>query len=121
MGSWEAFRGRGLTQGEEVTGSQFPSRGQESLPGSIPSSCPDGEMGERYVGPMGLLEAVIVGIRQRMGDKIFPGPPVLESLVLAGRTHSTPIRLGSPRGKAQCVALRKASLKSGYFISTFLK
>lgn len=75
MGSWEAFRGRGLTQGEEVTGSQFPSRGQESLPGSIPSSCPDGEMGERYVGPMGLLEAVIVGIRQRSSRALLCSSP----------------------------------------------
>lgn len=56
MGSWEAFRGRGLTQGEEVAGSQFPSRGLESLPGSTLSSCPDGEMGEGYWDPMILLE-----------------------------------------------------------------
>lgn len=82
MGSWEAFRGKGLTQGEEVTGSQFPSRGQESLPGSTPSSCLDGEMGEEYLGPMKLKETVIVRLRQRIGDEIFQGPPVLKSLVV---------------------------------------
>lgn len=81
MGSWEAFRGKGLTQGEEVTGSQFPSKGQESLPGSTPSSCLDGEMGEEYLGPMELLETVIVRPGQRVRDQIFQGPPKLTSLV----------------------------------------
>lgn len=67
MGSWEAFRGRGLTQGEEVAGSQFPSRGQELLPGSILSSCPDGEMGEGYWDPMRLLENYHCGAGAKSG------------------------------------------------------
>lgn len=81
MGSWEVFKGKGLTQGEEVTGSQFPSRGQESLPGSTQSSCLDGEMEKEYLGPGELLETVIVGLWQRVGDEMFQGPPVLQSLV----------------------------------------
>lgn len=81
MGSWEAFRGKGLTQGEEVTGSQFPSRGQESLPGSIPSSCLDGEMGEECLGPMELLETFIVRLGQRVSDQLFEDPPMQKALV----------------------------------------
>lgn len=56
---WEAgkhFRGKGLTQGEEVAGSQFPSRGQESSQGQVHPPVQMETWGRGTWGLMGLLE-----------------------------------------------------------------
>lgn len=81
MGSWEAFRGRGLMQGEEVSGSQFPSRGQESLLGSTPTPLSRWKNGGRGLeAPQGCWRALTVELGQRVGDDIFQDPPVHKSL-----------------------------------------
>jgi hypothetical protein len=81
--SWEAFSGRGLTQGDEVTRSQFLSGRQDSLG----HSCSFGHManqGYKSQGSVGQLRNSYCGVEPlKHHDEALPGPPALETCVVS--------------------------------------
>lgn len=78
--SWETFSGRGLTQGGEVTRSQFLSECQDSLGHSRSSHGHMVNQGYKSQGSVGQLKKSHCGVGPlKHHDEAFPGSPALET------------------------------------------